>query len=51
MSPLAQILIQILSAGTLLIQIMSVLLIVMYGYGFLKPKKQNSNKIKKFDFK
>lgn len=46
MSPLAQILIQILSAGTLLIQIMSVLLIVMYGYGFLKPKNKSVIRLK-----
>ncbi len=46
MSPLAQILISVLSTGTLLLQIASFVLVVVLFFGVLKPKNKTIKKIK-----
>ncbi len=46
MSPLAQILISVLSTGTLLLQIVSALLLLVLIVGFIKPKNKTIKKIK-----
>jgi len=46
MPPLTQTLISILSTGTLLLQIVSLVLVVVMVFGFLKPKNKTVKKIK-----
>lgn len=46
MSPLTQFLISVFSTGTLILQIMSVFLVLILIFGFLKPKNKTVKKLK-----